>query len=243
IELEKRRTDFITMTTHELRTPLTSILGYVDLIEKHHENLDKNSMELSLRNIRKNAQRLERLSSSTTELALKGKDMFKLDIQPVDFDKFLESKIEDYSNLLGSQFEYENMKSDSVPLIVECDRDRISQVLDNLIDNARKQTSQNERKIILRLSISSTTLRFHVIDNGAGIELENQKLIFDQFTSLPTKFSVKGTGIGLYLSRFIMESHNGTLTVESDGLDKGATFILELPLKADLPDTHINDST
>jgi signal transduction histidine kinase len=231
------------MTTHELRTPLTSILGYVDLIEKHHENLDKNSMELSLRNIRKNAQRLERLSSSTTELALKGKDMFKLDIQPVDFDKFLESKIEDYSNLLGSQFEYENMKSDSVPLIVECDRDRISQVLDNLIDNARKQTSQNERKIILRLSISSTTLRFHVIDNGAGIELENQKLIFDQFTSLPTKFSVKGTGIGLYLSRFIMESHNGTLTVESDGLDKGATFILELPLKADLPDTHINDST
>jgi len=69
-------------------------------------------------------------------------------------------------------------------------------------------------------------------DNGAGIAQENLELIFTPFVSIPSKYSVQGTGIGLFLSKSIIENHNGLIYAESQGLDKGSIFTIELPKKS-----------
>ena len=115
------------------------------------------------------------------------------------------------------------------PLVIDADKDRILEVIDNLIDNAVKHTDSNKRVIEIMLETFSTNFHLVIKDNGAGIAQENLGLIFEQFVSIPTEFCSTGTGIGLYLSQKIIEEHGGALIVNSNGVGKGSTFIIDLP--------------
>ncbi len=112
---------------------------------------------------------------------------------------------------------------------IEADSDRLHQVLDNLMDNAVKQTHQDQRRIRIETEILHNTIRFRIIDNGAGITHDNLERIFHQFTAIPTQYSEGGTGIGLYLSRMIVEAHGGKLTAHSEEKGQGSMFLVELP--------------
>lgn len=109
------------------------------------------------------------------------------------------------------------------------DSDRLKQIIGNLLENAVNHTPGLTRRISLTTEFLSEKIRIILSDNGAGIAKENLEKIFEQFITILTDYYVGGTGVGLYISRKIAEAHQGTLKAESEGLGKGARFILELP--------------
>jgi len=226
-DLEERRANFIAITSHELRTPLAVIKGYGEILAHKLDELDDETKIQCFRAINRNVRRLERLITGVTTLDQLERGIFRLEKTEMDFFNFLMTALQPYQTRLGSQLEVRVIhERDHVG--IEVDPDRILQVLDNLLENAIKHTHREHRKILVTSEIQSPVVRVKVTDNGAGISSEDLERIFEPFMSIPTKFSVGGTGIGLNLSRMIVKAHGGTLTAYSEGKGQGATFVMEL---------------
>lgn len=235
-DLEERRANFIAITSHELRTPLTVIKGYGEILAHKLDELDDEIKLQCFRAINRNVRRLERLITGVTTLDQLERGIFRLEKTEMDFFNFLMTALQPYQTRLGSQLEVRVIhERDHVG--IEVDPDRILQVLDNLLENAIKHTHREHRKIIVTSEIQSQVVRVKVTDNGAGISSEDLERIFEPFMSIPTKFSVGGTGIGLNISRMIVKAHGGTLTAYSEGKGQGATFVMEL-LKKRMGETN-----
>ncbi len=108
------------------------------------------------------------------------------------------------------------------------DKYRIQQVIDNILNNAIKNTHSKQRRIIMTVIDLPSDVEITITDNGAGIDPSNIQKIFDQFISIKTEYSVTGTGIGLFLSREIIIAHGGTITAHSDGIGHGSQFIITI---------------
>ncbi len=228
--LEQKRSDFISMTTHELRTPLTAIKGFTDILERSSDQdieVDKRVQIYSL--IKKNVLRLERLVQGVSDLTRMEQGMFDLRLEEFKLCDYLKNLLPMFETLLGHPMQI-IQHSPEKSCRVNADKVRIEQILTNLIDNAIKHTPEDNRQITLETEIFDEIIQLRIIDNGCGISTENLEIIFNQFVSLPTQYSVGGTGIGLYVSRLLAEAQGGTLRAESDGSGLGSTFILELPL-------------
>jgi len=228
IELEERRDNFVWMTSHELRTPLTVILGYIDFLQRNFQNIDYDQQEKMLDIIRKNVHRLEKLTDQVSLIAQFKQGIFQITEKEFDFCTFLNEAIEPYRNMLEDQIKFDESQI-KTPLNIKGDQNRLLQVIDNLLNNAVKQTDPNNRLIEIDLEISSTVIRVHITDNGAGIAPDNLLRIFEQFVSIQTEYSATGTGIGLYLSMGIVNAHGGIITAHSKGIRAGSTFSIELP--------------
>ena len=98
-----------------------------------------------------------------------------------------------------------------------------------IISNAIKHTSNENRKILCSVGIFEDIVRITISDNGVGIDAENLQRIFSPFSLIETKYSVVGTGIGMFLSREIIKQHNGTLTAQNKEKNQGAVFTIEIP--------------
>ena len=114
-------------------------------------------------------------------------------------------------------------------IILEGDTEQLRQVFYNILDNAIKHSSKDQRKIKVKYKILTDHIHFQVSDNGAGIAQEDLGRIFNQFVSISTEYSTGGTGIGLYLCQKIVEAHGGQITAQSEGKGRGATFTFDLP--------------
>ena len=229
VELEQRRENFIYMTSHELRTPLTVSKGYCTFLLSKLENIPPDILEKSLITIQSNLDRLERLIGGFNNLIQIQKGT--LEIQKKEFT--LIEEINDifslYKERLGNNFEISSHKHHEL-LTFLGDKDRIREVFENIIENAIKHTDKERTKIQASYEIHSGKIIIKVSDNGAGIESENLEKIFKQFVSIPTIYAVTGTGIGLYLAKWIIEAHGGSITAESPGVDKGSVFTVILPI-------------
>jgi PAS domain S-box-containing protein len=228
LELEKRRDKFIWMASHELRTPMTVIRGYIDFLQNHFDNLNLKSREKIFRVLASNMSRLERLSNQVSELGQVEYGTFELNETHIDICNFIDQCIEPYRLLYGHQIRFRGCKGLTVNY--EGDPDRLQQVIDNIMENAIKQTSKEHREIFISLVIFPDQIVIRITDNGIGIAPENLETIFEQFRSIPTDYIATGTGIGLFLSRRIIEDHGGKITAQSDGKGQGATFTIELPI-------------
>ncbi len=231
LELETKRMNFIEITSHELRTPLTSIRGYSEILGQHWNEMDPETRIRSFDAINRNVHRLENLIDSVTTLGKLERASFRLTIESHYFCKFLNETVQPYQTFMNQDIEY-NLCQDGTSTIVEMDATRIQQVLDNIIDNAIKNTSNDNRKITITPEFGNDKVSINISDNGSGIAPENIERIFDQFVTIPTEHSAGGTGIGLYLSKVFVDAHGGSLTVQSKGKGKGSTFIVELPRKS-----------
>ncbi|MFX0185284.1 MAG: PAS domain S-box protein [Candidatus Hodarchaeota archaeon] len=226
-ELEIRRKRFIETTSHELRTPLTNVKGFIDFLRDHGESLPQNQVEDIYGIINKNIARLELLVSNVADLSKIDRDIFRLQRKEINLKDFLQEEIKTYKNLLGDQFEFQFQCEPKIT--VEIDKDRLIQVLDNVVNNAIKQTPAKRRKISMNVKKHEKMVRIEINENGAGIHHDDLERIFKPFVSLETEYSVKGTGIGLHLCQIIVENHNGTIKAHSEGLSHGSTFIIDLP--------------
>ena len=224
---DKLQREFINIAAHELRTPLQPILGLSQFLESQ---LGERSEEMKV--IARNARRLERLTQDILDVSRIESGALTLNIQTIDLDEVISSVIIDYRNNLADAIRTDNDKKEKVKikyepkkLMVKGDRERIQQVMSNLINNALRFTK--EGAIIVKTQPIDGLAQITVKDTGSGINPEIMPRLFEKFV---TK-SEKGTGLGLYISNRIVQAHGGKMLAENNADGKGATFTFTLPLE------------
>ncbi|MFX1283382.1 MAG: ATP-binding protein [Promethearchaeota archaeon] len=228
LELEKQREDFVTMASHELRTPLTVLSGYYDFLSSHLENLSLDQKQGIFRIIKKNLDRLNRLSIEVGSSSLIEKESFQLVRSDINFPKFIEQICTPYKYILKTGFELKIYQEEE-KVVIQGDKERLQQAFDNIMDNAIKQTVEQNRKIVVSISNNPNEVILAISDNGVGIEPENLEKIFKKFVSIETETRIPGTGLGLYIAQEIVRAHGGIISAESKGKNQGATFVIRLP--------------
>ncbi len=230
IELQKRRDNFIRMVNHELRTPLTVLFGYNEFLQKKIDSMSAKQIDDVFSIVTKNLYRLERLISDSQAITQLERGLFQINLEPTDFREFITKILTPYQNLIGDQFDFtfENF-IEGTPELYELDSDRIQQVFDNVIDNAIKNSSKDGRIIKVQIKNLKKSIEVNITDNGAGIDSKDLEKIFEQFVTIETEYSTQGTGIGLYLSREIMNSHGGSIIAYSKGKGLGTEILLTFP--------------
>jgi signal transduction histidine kinase len=214
---DRMQREFINVAAHELRTPTQAIIGYSDLFYLRPE-----SREEAIKAITRNAERLETLTRDILDVTRIEGHRLDLNREKFDISEVVASAIEDTRNRVddsNTKFEYSPRK-----LLVEADRMRISQVLSNLLSNAVKFTKQGT--VYISADNKDGQLIVSVKDTGSGIDPEIMSRLFTKFT---TK-SQTGTGLGLFISKSIIEAHGGRIWAENNKDGKGATFTFRLPL-------------
>ena len=227
-EAERAKQDFFALVSHELRTPLTAILGYVELLASDDGAPFPAEHAHHLEVIERNARRLVRLVGDLLFAAqVEGAPLL---LEPGEVD--LIALVRDAVELARGRAEEAGIVlATELEPIEPCvgDRDRLAQVLDNLLSNALKFTAPGGR-VAVRLSRQGSFARIEVADTGVGVREEDQPHVFDRFYRArdATGRSIPGLGLGLTIVRTIVEGHGGTVSVDS-APGAGASFTVLLP--------------
>lgn len=226
---DKMQKEFINIASHEMKTPTQAIIGYADLIHKHPEK-----REDMMQSISRNAVRLQRLTNDILDVTRIDSHTLNLHKEKFNIGNLLAYIVQDYVGYIEKENQnvklFYNFKQDiNDPLPMDADEDRITQVISNLLNNAIKFTSKKREGVI---SVSAERKKEEVIvsikDTGEGI---NPEILPRLFTKFATR-SFSGTGLGLYISKSIVEAHGGKMWAENNPDGEGATFTFTLPLSS-----------
>jgi two-component system, OmpR family, sensor histidine kinase VicK len=241
---EKMEKEFINMAAHEIRTPVQPLLGMTDILmsqfeeeeeEEQQERGKKNKKEITVTKeeiemIARNAKRLERLTSDILEASRIESNTLKLNEKLIDLNENIRIVVNDEKSAIprGMELKIIFEQRESTPLFVKGDKSRLFEVLTNLIGNAIKFTdSGGTITVTVEKSAAKNEALVSIKDTGNGIDREILPRLFTKFASK----SDKGTGLGLYLSKGIIEAHGGRIWAENNTEGKGATFRFTLPLR------------
>jgi signal transduction histidine kinase len=238
-EANRVKDEFLSTLSHELRTPLNSILGFTDVIMEGLDGPLTDHMENDLRLIQKNGQHLLHLINDVLDMAKI--EAGRMNLNPETFKAF--EVMEEVTNITSTLASDKNLslfinKDADREIKIYADRTRLRQVMINLVNNSIKFTEQG--KISLNVSpMEGARVLVTVKDTGIGIPLENLESIFQEFTQVDSSTTRKtgGTGLGLPISRRLVEMHGGHLWAASTGVSgEGSTFFVELPVEARIAD-------
>jgi two-component system, OmpR family, sensor histidine kinase VicK len=228
---DKMQKEFINIASHEMKTPTQAIVGYADLIKKHPEKRDDMMQAIS-----RNAVRLQRLTNDILDVTRIDSNTLNPHKELFNLDDLIANVIQDNVGYiekenLSVKLLY-NIKQDiNEPLSVDADKDRIAQVISNLLNNAIKFTSKRMDGVIFvsaerKKNSNQEEVIVSIKDTGEGINPEIQPRLFTKFATR----SFSGTGLGLYISKSIVEAHGGKMWAENNPEGNGATFTFTLPL-------------
>jgi signal transduction histidine kinase len=231
---DRLQREFVNIAAHELRTPVQPLLGAAEILESQMEGRDKVEVSRAeLEIIIRNAKRLERLSSDILEISRIESGALKLNKENFSLSYIIADAIKDAK--AQSLYNPEKLKIVYYPddIFVHADREKIIEVVTNLLTNAIKFTQEGTIMVTSKLDKENNIVQITVADTGTGIDPEIMPKIFDKFV---TK-SDKGTGIGLYICKNIVEAHGGTIEAANRADGRGAivTFILPLTQTSELP--------
>ncbi len=248
-QLNKSKAGFISVAAHELKTPLTLIEGYASIFVEVLSEEQKDEANYLLVGIDKGIQRLKEIIENMLDISLIDNDLLKISYQPTRLSQLVEqayNKVKPAADQRRIGLSIENIEDAS--LFIYLDPVRVFQVLVNLLQNGIKFTPDGG-KVTLRARAMAGFIEVTVADTGIGVATENQEHIFTTFGTLgdvalhstsKTKFKGGGLGLGLPISRGIVEAHGGTLWVESAGYDEekcpGSIFHLMLPIRQEPPE-------
>ncbi|HQT93557.1 MAG TPA: histidine kinase dimerization/phospho-acceptor domain-containing protein [Thermoanaerobaculaceae bacterium] len=224
--LNDRHTEFLSMVSHEIRTPLSAILSAANVLMRYGSKRPE-SVERFAKVIHQEGRRLTRLINNLLDLAKIEAGHVEWSFAPAAVDELVRDVQESFSALVGERnlrFEVEPWPE---PVVVELDRDKITQVLVNLVSNSIKH-SPDGAAVRLRYRPYGRGVRLEVEDEGAGIPAGREEQIFDRFEQLGVDDQRRGSGLGLTISRQIVEKHGGRIWAEP-GRTHGALFVVELP--------------
>jgi PAS domain S-box-containing protein len=227
--LERARSDFVATASHELRTPLAAVLGAVKTLRRDDVSFEPEQREEFMEMIDREA---ERLSGIVAQILLTGQlDAGRLPLQVERFDPVaLTQDVVDSAELhLPNGIELRVEAPDDIPPVAG-DANQLRQVISNLVDNAIKYSPQGG-DVELRLNQNGQFARIEVVDAGLGIPRDEHERIFEKFYRLDPALTrgVNGTGLGLYISKELVERMNGRISVDSEP-GRGSTFVVEVPL-------------
>lgn len=214
---DKMQREFINIAAHELRTPIQPILGLSEVLKSKIKNMEQGEL---LDVISRNAKRLQRLTEDVLDVTRIESHSLQLKTEQFDINDTIENVVRDYERYSKISFE---KKENSI--LLHGDKGRITQVICNLIDNALKFAKLGKISIVSERIDGKVEVS--VKDDGSGIDPEVLPRLFSKFV---TKSS-QGTGLGLYISKNIIEAHGGKMWAwNNDESEKGATFVFSLPL-------------
>jgi signal transduction histidine kinase len=226
---DRMQKQFINVAAHELKTPTQGILGFSDLLKRYPEKREEITEAIC-----RNAMRLQRLINDILDVTKIESQNLRLNKEQLNLNTLISSVVEDHGekvNEVGKSivkilvsFE-QGTNNNQNPIFVEADKSRLTQVISNLLHNAIKFTLKGHITISTEKTDSDAIVR--VKDTGSGIDPEIYPRLFSKFASK----SYQGTGLGLFISKSIVEAHGGKIWVENNKNENGVTFIFTLPLK------------
>lgn len=231
---EKLQKEFVDVAAHELRTPITPILTSIETVERIAGPWGKEMLVLSEESfgmIHRNIRRLERLSSDILHVARIESGTLKLAKELFDLDRMINDVVIDTGRSLPEsrrnvQIAFEPAHKGE--LIVDADQTKMYEVITNLMQNAIKFTP--EGSIVISTEKDDQSVIVRVKDTGSGIAPEILPRLFQKFASASSAHTMGGTGLGLYVSKSIIEAHGGRIWAQNNDSGKGATFSFAIPL-------------
>src|SRR5512134_871977 len=234
-ELDRLKDDFISTVTHELRTPLTSIRAFSEILNDNPD-LDTPQRRRFLGIVIKESERLTRLINQVLDLAKIESGNAEWHTSEIDMREVVEDSLTSVSQLLKENgVQLDVSLPQELPSIV-ADRDRLMQVMLNLLSNAAKFCKRPGGRVSIALARQDGFLRVDVTDNGIGISESDKEIVFEKFRQVGDTLTNRpqGTGLGLPICRQIINHFGGRLWVQSQP-GEGATFSFTLPFNPALP--------
>ena len=219
---DKLQREFINIASHEMKTPTQAILGYSELLETD----PKNNTEI-IASLKRNASRLQRLTNDILEVSRIESQTLKLNKEKVNINEKIREIIDDVRSQVQNPNDLQIIFSETKRQVhLQADKTRLYQVIANLLTNAIKFTNVGTITVNAEVNDNNNELIVTVKDSGEGIHSD---IIPRLFTKFATKSNV-GTGLGLYISKNIIEAHGGRIWAENNRDGKGANFTFTLPL-------------
>jgi signal transduction histidine kinase/CheY-like chemotaxis protein len=223
----KKQREFLNIAVHDLKNPLAAILGFSNLIQKKNDvkvNAEYNGY------IKKSADSMLQIVEGLLKNSLMELDQVQLQCIPVHFSELVDSVIAGNKTQAARKSQKLTLSMEGDP-IVRVDSLKLGEAMDNVVSNAIKYSAKGtEIQIIIRKA--SDKILFKVKDDGPGLTDDERKKVFEKFSHLsaqPTGGETS-TGLGLSITKKLVELHGGKISVESEGREKGCTFIIEIPL-------------
>jgi Na+/proline symporter/nitrogen-specific signal transduction histidine kinase len=231
-ELDRLKDDFVSTVTHELRTPLTSIRAFSEILHDNPE-LAATERQRYLAIVIQESERLTRLINQVLDLAKLESGRAEWHTGEVDVKAVVAASVDATGQLFMSKRVAVDVRLPSGTALVLADRDRLVQVLVNLLSNAAKFVAADTGRVMVDVRCEAGQVVVRVADNGPGIAPADQRVIFEKFRQAGDTMTEKpqGTGLGLPISRQIVEHLGGRLWVDSSP-GRGATFAFALPARA-----------
>lgn len=226
-ESERKKNEFISIASHELKTPLTSVKAFTEILKKRFEQTKDKKTLYFLDNIESQVDRLTQLVSDLLDISKIEEGKLSFEQKPFSLDILVKKIIVDFQYTTTS---HTITKVGESRHLVLGDEHRMEQVLINLISNAIKYSPKSE-KVIVKVRDVKDTVEVSVQDFGEGIPSDEKERIFERFFRSRKHEGVRiaGFGLGLYITKEIIEKHHGTIRVESTE-GKGSTFTLRIPV-------------
>jgi signal transduction histidine kinase len=251
-QLDKSKSDFISIAAHELKTPLTLIEGYTAMVREQIHAQGESQIEILLQGIDNGTRRLHEIIDDMIDVSLIDNNLLKINFQPVWINRLLELVRQEFSQTIEARrLRFEIKPFVGISELTFGDGERLYQAFCNVVSNSIKYTP-DDGQITIDGRILPGFIEVTVKDTGIGIDPEDQTRIFDKFgrvgsvslhSSGKTKFKGGGPGLGLPIARGIFEAHGGAIWVESEGFDEkrcpGATFHILLPIRKEPPEDKL----
>ncbi len=249
--LDQSKSNFISVAAHELKTPLTLIEGYASMLRDIVAQHDDPQADILLKGINVGIQRLRQIIDDLIDVSRIDNDLLSLNVQPLTLDRLLrllEHALEPVTRERHLALELRPFPGSEA--WIYADSERLHQAFRNLLENAIKYTPDYGRIVVDGRTLPGF-IEVTVADTGIGITQENQTLIFRKYSqaepslhsSGKTKFKGGGPGLGLPITRGIIEAHGGTIWVESAGCDEvkcpGSTFHVLIPIRTEPSDPKV----
>jgi signal transduction histidine kinase len=229
-ELDRLKDEFVATVSHELRTPLTSMMGFLEMIREGEAGELNDEQKRFLAIVYRSSERLQRLVGDLLFVARLDANGLQLQFGDAQLDDIVRDSIESSGALARARGISLVAEVDPMPA-VSGDKERLSQLVGNLVSNALKFTPAGG-SVVARAFVDGGRAVVEIVDTGIGIPLGEQSRLFQRFfrSSTATEQAIPGTGLGLVISRAIAEAHGGTIGVTS-AAGEGTTFRVELPLE------------
>ena len=233
--LDAAKSEFISIASHQLRTPLTAVKGYISLVVEGSYGKLPEKMRRPIHNVYDSNERLIRLVNDLLSISRIESGRMQIDLEQANLQDIIKSVIQELQiKAKEKNIELIFQKPKNPLPKMQLDQEKIRNVILNIIDNGIKYTEKGSITISASLqpkqNPKSVLLEFK--DTGAGMDKEELEKLFQSFTrgSAGVKRFAEGAGLGLYIAKQFVQMHNGTIRAESEGKDKGSTFLIELPI-------------
>jgi len=229
-KLDQAKSEFLSIASHQLRTPLSVIKGYLSMVLEGTYGKISKKVKKPINNVFQASKQLNQLVNTLLNVSRIEAGKIKLEASPMSIKEVLEPITEEFKIVAEEKGLYLNLSiSDSLPLI-PLDKEKMNQVVMNIIDNAIKYTERGG--ITIKCKMKNEKLKIMISDTGLGMDKKQLTEIFQKFsrgTAGETHWS-NGAGLGMYIAKEFTELHKGKIWAESKGQGKGSTFNIELPV-------------